>query len=183
MEEAVMLYKKKKFIDGFLSKFELKKQEASQILNFLRSRDGLLANTYFVENVRHLPNALIISASNASTVSFLCRIDNEYYEDIEEIVSLLDQKTPEELFVWLSFEKDYMCSACNTDLELAPEVREKVFYYQVIRALEREMSRRILDREERKAEMLAEIDLALEKGDRKKFDYLATRYKKLFKAS
>jgi len=76
-----------------------------------------------------------------------------------------------------------MCSACNTDLELAPEVREKVFYYQVIRALEREMSRRILDREERKAEILAEIDLALEKGDRKKFDYLATRYKKLFKAS
>ncbi len=178
-----MLYKKKKFINGFLSKYELKKPAASQILNFLLSRDRLLASTYFVENVRHLPNALIISATNASTVSFLCRINNEYYDDIEEIICLLDQDTPEELFVWLSFEKDYMCSACNTDLDMVPEIREKVFYYQVIRALEDEMGQKILDREQRKAEILAEIDIALEKGDRARFNYLAARYKKLLLAS
>ncbi|WP_418791327.1 YpiB family protein [Phosphitispora sp. TUW77] len=180
MEEAVMLYKKKKFINAFLSKFELKKQEACQVLNFLLSRDRLLANTYFVENVRCLPNALIISASNASTVSFLCRINNEYYEDIEEIIYLLDYETPEELFVWLSFEKNFMYLTCINDLEIVPEIRDKIFHYQVIRVLEDEMTQKILDREKRKTEMLTEIDLALDNGDRKKFNYLVTRYKKLF---
>jgi len=34
MEEAVMLYKKKKFINWFLGKYTLKKQEASRILDF-----------------------------------------------------------------------------------------------------------------------------------------------------
>ena len=177
-----MLYKKKKFINWFLGKYTLKKQEASRILDFMSSQERLLVNTYFVESVRHLPNALVISSTDAATVSFLCRINNEYYEDIDEIISLLANEPPEELFVWLSFDRDYMCSVCNTDLELVPEIREKVFYHQVVRALENEISQKILGREKRKAELLAEIDLALEKRDRDLFYFLSKRLKRFLTA-
>jgi|GEM_PF-933178 len=179
MEEAVLIYKKKKFMDWFLRTFMLKQPEMAKVVNFLIGRDELVKNIHFVENVRHLPNALIISAVDAVTVSFLCRINGEYYEDAEDILAILDSDQPPELFVWLSFNPSFMCSACQSVLRVGPEIREKMFYYQVITELEAELNKKIEAREEAKARLKTEIDTALDLRDRARFFELAARYKEL----
>lgn len=179
MENVVMVHKKKQLIQWFLNNFALKRPEAAKILNLFLRRDSLLINSHFVENVRNLPNALIISAVDSVTVSFLCRINDVYYEDIDEIMAIMEFAPPDSLYVWLSFDRDLMCSVCQTVFEVKPEVNSELFYYQVVKEIEQEIGTRIKVREECKQGLLAEIDLALDCQDRENFYKLSERYKEL----
>lgn len=180
MKEAIIIYKKKKYINWFINSYKLKRMETAKILNFLLKRDNLLLHTHFVENVRRLPNAIIISAVDAVTVSFLCRLNDVYYEDVEEIINVLDSSPPEELFIWLSFDREHLCSLCGSVLEVKPQIQSKVFYHQVIKDLENELNQKIRKKEENRTSLQAEIDLALDQGNRELFISLSIFYKKLF---
>jgi len=179
VKEAVMVYKKKKYISWFLKTYRLKRPESARILHFLRKRDHLLLNTHFVENVRRLPNAIIISAHNAPTVSFLCRLKNVYYENIDEVIACLENDPPDDLYVWLSFDRDVLCSMCESVLEVKPSIRDKIFYWQVVSDLELELNNHIWAKEERKIRLLEKIDEALDRRDRSRFLNLSALYKQL----
>lgn len=179
MQEAYSVYQKKRFIRWFLDTYELKNPRAAKILNFIANDDELLQKVYFVEDVRRLPNALIVSSADASTVSFLCRISDVYYEDIDELIDVLRAEPPEELFVRLSFNREFLCFMCETVLDLKPEVGNKMFYYQVIRTLEDEINRRIYEKGKSKELLMTQIDKALSAGDRDLFQQLSEKYRQL----
>lgn len=180
MKDAVLLHKKKKFITWFMQTYRLKRPDTAKVLGFLANNDWLLARTHFVENVRYLPNAIIISAENTSTVSFLCRIDNVYYEDVDKIIAHLDMAPPEDLFVWLAFDREFLCSLCTGVLEDRPETGQHMVYYRVVRELEKELNLAIDAREKHRAKLLKEIDETLKEGDRERFFVLSSLYKELF---
>lgn len=179
MKEAIKINDKKRYINWFLKTYRLKRPELAAVLGFLTEREEQLAKTHFVENVRRLPNALIISAIDAPTVSFLCRINGSYYENVNEILAILDRNPPDELFVWLSFDREFMCSMCKTVLEVKPEVKDRIFYHQVINGLEDEIHNNYGLKEKRKAELMDEINDALRLKDRNLFYYLSAIYKDL----
>lgn len=180
MKEAVQLMKKKKFINWFLETYRLKTPGTAKILEAVATSEDLLRRTHFVENVRCLPSAVIISAHGAETVSYLCRINNVYYEDIDEFVAMLEYDPPEELFVWLSFNREFLCSMCDIVLGVKPELDDKIFYHQVIRDLERELNFKVRDITERKSRLVSEIDQALVQGDKERFMALSAMFKKMF---
>lgn len=180
MKKTVQLMKKKKFINWFLETYRLKTPNAAKILGALTANEDLLQRTHFVENVRSLPSAVIISAQGAETVSFLCRINNVYYEDIDEFIAQLEYELPEELFIWLSFNREYLCAMCDIVLGFKPEIDDKIFYHQVIKDLERELNFKVRDVDERKKKLVSEIDQALIKGDKDRFMALATLFKEMF---
>ncbi len=177
MQEAYLVYQKKRYIRWFLDTYELKNPRTAKILNFIANNDELLQKIYFVEDVRRLPNALIISSTDASTVSFLCRIDDCYYEDIDEVIQILNTEPPEELFIRLSFNREFLCFICETVLDFKPDVGNKIFYHQVVRSLEDEMNGKIIKKQERKADLMSQIDNALENGDKEKFMKLSKLYR------
>lgn len=179
MQEAYSVYQKKRYVRWFLDTYELKNPRTAKILNFIANDDELLQKIYFVEDVRRLPNALIVSATDASTVSFLCRINDVYYEDIDELIKVLEVEPPEELFVRLSFNREFLCFMCETVLDLKPEVGNKMFYYQVIRNLEDEINRRFYEKGKSKEVLITQIDEALLSGDRDLFQRLSAEYKEL----
>jgi len=180
MKKTVKLVKKKKFINWFLETYRLKTPDAAKILGAITANEHLLQRTHLVENVRSLPNAVIISAQGAETVSFLCRINDVYYEDIDEFISLLESNPPEELFVWLSFNREYLCSMCDIVLGVKPEIDDKIFYYKVVKNLERELNFKVRDTAERKQKLVTEIDEALMQGDKDRFMALSALYKEMF---
>lgn len=177
MQEAYLVYQKKRYIRWFLDTYELKNSRTAKILDFIANHDELLQKIYFVEDVRRLPNALIISSTDASTVSFLCRINDCYYEDVDEVIHILDTEPPDELFVRLSFNREFLCFICETVLDFKPDVGNKIFYHQVVRSLEEEMNRKIIKKQERKADLMSLIDNALENGDKENFIKLAEQFK------
>ncbi|MCL5935452.1 MAG: YpiB family protein [Firmicutes bacterium] len=180
MKETVQLMKKKKFINWFLETYRLKTPGTAKILKAVIAHEGLLRRTHFVENVRCLPSAVIISAKGAETVSYLCRINNVYYEDIDEFISLLEHDPPEELFVWLSFNREFLCSMCDIVLGVKPDVDDKIFYHRVVKDLERELNFKVRDIAERKEKLVSEIDQALVKGDKDRFMALSALFKEMF---
>ncbi|PKM81489.1 MAG: hypothetical protein CVU89_09300 [Firmicutes bacterium HGW-Firmicutes-14] len=179
MEEAILVYKKKKYIDWFLEKHRLKRSDTAKILEFLIDNEELLIKTHFVEDVRYLPNALLISAVDSSTVSFLCRLNDRYYEDIDEIMNLLDSLPPEDFFVRLSFKSTVISSLQRAVLNNKQDIRRKIFYHQVVKRLEWELTRAIICKERHKTTLLAQIDLALQEGDKEKFFDLTAEFKKI----
>jgi uncharacterized protein YpiB (UPF0302 family) len=180
MKETVQLMKKKKFINWFLETYRLKTPDAAKILGAVKANEDLLRHTHFVENVRCLPSAVIISAQGAETVSFLCRINNVYYEDIDEFIALLEYDPPEELYVWLSFNREYLCSMCDIVLGAKPDIDNRIFYHKVIKNLERELNFKVRDIAERKKRLVSEIDQALVQGDKDRFMALSELFKEMF---
>ncbi|MHB9096114.1 MAG: YpiB family protein [Eubacteriales bacterium] len=180
MRDAALIMKKKRFISWFLETYKLKRPESAKILRFLGESDELLKVVHFVENVRQLPSALIVSAQDAATVSFLCRINNVYYENVDQIMAHLEYDPPEELFVWLSFDREFLCSMCDIVLGIKPEVENKIFYHQVVKKLEKELKFKVRGTKDRKHQLLAEIDTALEKRDKARFLDLSELYRELF---
>lgn len=180
MKETVQLMKKKKFIDWFLEAYRLKTPETVKILEFIYKNESLLRCTHFVENVRCLPNAVIISAQGAETVPYLCRINNVYYEDIDQFIMQLESDPPQELFVWLSFNREFLCAMCDIVLGVKPDIDEKIFYHRVVKDLERELNFKLRGMEERKQRLVSEIDNALIQGDRELFMELSALFKEMF---
>lgn len=180
MKKIVQLMKKKKFINWFLETYRLKTPEAAKILGAVLAAEDLLQRTHFVENVRNMPSAVIISAQGAETVSFLCRLNNVYYEDIDEFISVLEYDPPEELVIWLSFNREHLCSMCDIVLGVKPEIDGKMFYHQVIKDLERELNFKVRGIAEQKKKLIFEIDQALITGDKDGFMALSSLYKEMF---
>jgi len=179
MKEATGLYKKKKYISWFLGNHKLKKPEAAKILEFIMENEEILARVRFVENVRRLPSALVISSLDASTAALFCRINDIYYEHIDDIIYVLSSNPPEDLFVWLSFNREFMCSMCESILEIKPEIRNKIFYYQVVRNLEEELFKKFRERDKHREELLRQIDDALKNKNRELFYQLTNMYRQL----
>lgn len=180
MNETVLLLKKKKFITWFMQTYRLKRPEAARLLGFLMERDALLVKIHFVENVRYLPNALIISTEDSVTVSFLCRINNVYLEDIDLIIAQLDSSPPEDLFIWLSFSREFLCNICDTVLCVRPEIRDVIPDNQMIRELEEELNFKLQARGEHRLKLLGEIDETLANGNRGRFLKLSALFRELF---
>lgn len=169
MQDANLLYLKKRYIKWFLDSFLLKEPETIKVLSFIYSNDELLEKVHFVSDIRKLPNAMLLSAAGTHTVSFLFRLNGDYYEDINQIVSTLSNTPPKELFVRLAFNQDNMCSYSQDVLEPVPEVRNKVFYQQVVKDLEEELNKTAKLRMEGKEYLLKKIDKALKQGNRDLF--------------
>lgn len=179
MQEAYSVYQKKRYVRWFLDTYDLKNPRAAKLLNFLTGNDELLQKVYFVEDVRRLPNALIVSSTDAATVSFLCRLDDVYYEDIDEIIEVFESNPPEQIFVRLSFDREFLCFMCENVLDMKPDVGNKIFYHQVVKTLEDEINDALNQKEERKGELLANIDQALIAGDKEQFLKLSKLYNEL----
>lgn len=168
--------RKKKFLAWFMEKNQLKRPDTYQILQLLFHEEQLLRISHFVDDVRYLPNALIISAEGAPTVSFLCRINGIYYENVAEVTAVLINNPPEELYIRLAFDRELICCPCIEQLAEEPDVE----FSERLKKLESELNRIAFLKEEKRLKLQAEIDDALEKRDRDRFYYLSDLYKKFF---
>jgi uncharacterized protein YpiB (UPF0302 family) len=176
MEHKVLqLYKKKGYIKWFLNRNLLKDPQTAKILIHILENEELLDKVRFIEDLRPYETALLISSEDAKTVSFLLRIEDSYYEDIDMFIEDLSKKEIEALYIWLSFDREFLCSACSGVLYESPEVKFKKQAQSLIYKLENEIISNITKKDKLRKEILLKIDNALVEGKVDEFFQLTER--------
>lgn len=146
------IQRKKAFISWFLEAFKLKKPDAARILRLMLDSEPLLRRVQLVDSVRFLPTAVLISSQDAKTVSYLLKIDNRFFEDIDEFMEALAEAREEIIYLCLSFNREFACAFCPD--KGMPQGR-------------------------RRQEILRLIDGALDRRDRNEFMRLTGKLKEL----
>lgn len=146
------------------------------VLQLILENEQLLERVTIVDDIRYLPDAVLISATDTDTVSYLLRLGNTYFEYVQDFVAHLKAFLPEELFVRLSFNKDIVCyhckerqGICESNAGFDGEV------WEIIARLEEDFT----TREKQLKELLRLIDIALDVGNRFEFSRLTEEYRQL----
>ena len=130
------IQRKKAFISWFLEAFKLKKPDAGRVLQLILGNEQLLRRVQLVDNIRFLPTAVLISSQDAKTVSYLLKIDNRYFEDIDEFMEALQDTGEEQIYVCLSFNREFVCAYCP-DKAMPQQRRRQELLWQIDEALDR----------------------------------------------
>lgn len=176
MKRTSNLTQKKNFLRWFLSKQQLKTPELSRLLHFIAESDDLLRKVRFVENIRYYSDAILVSAEDSNTIPYIMRIDNRYIFDVDEFIKALTSDPPSRLYIWLSFNRDYICSFCPNVID---RKGSRTLSKRQIRGLEREISEQVYLKELAKQKLMEQIDTALEKGCKEEFFRLTHQLKKI----
>ena len=174
------LQQRHEFIQWFLDTCLLKEEKTRNILNLIANNNYLLHRVRIVENIRFMPNALLISAKGAKTVSYLYRLNNEHYEDTEVVINKLLSNPPQEFYLWLSFDRERMNTLAGKILEGKSEKALEKDLIKQLGLFEEKAAVQGENQELQKELLLKLIDEALAKGDREGFQKLSERYKQYF---
>jgi len=168
--------RKKEYIQWFLNRHHLKSPDTAAILQHILENEQLLERVTIVEDIRYLPDAVLISSTDADTVSYLLRLGNTYFEYVHDFLAHLRAFPPEELFVRLSFNKDIVCYHCK-ERQGAYDTKDGQGgeIWDIVIRLEETFSAR----EKQTRELLRLIDRALDNGERDDFYRLTAEYRRL----
>ncbi|MFC4078073.1 ReoY family proteolytic degradation factor [Salinithrix halophila] len=178
MGDCVTVSEKKEFIQWFLNRFELQKREAAWLLNYLCSDDELLERTHFVDSLRHLPKALLISTRCIQMTPFKFTKNRRVSSDVETAFYDIRSSPQEDLYVSLYFKERSSCPEYAAVLEGNPMERQDLVQ-DTLFGLFAEM---ILDqavRDFQEKELYRRIDEALAIGDEKQFLQLTEQWLQL----
>jgi uncharacterized protein YpiB (UPF0302 family) len=168
--------RKKEYIQWFLHRHHLKSPETAAILQYILENDYLLDRVTIVEDIRYLPDAVLISATDTETVSYLLRLGGAYFEYVQDFLAHLKAFPPDELFVRLSFNKDIVCFHCKE--RQGAHISDPITggeIWEIVARLEEDFSAR----EKQVKEILRLIDGALDAGNREEFIRLTIEYRQL----
>lgn len=132
-----------------------------------------------MENIRFSPNAILISAGGTKTVSFLFRLNNKHIADVETLIYELITNPPNEIYLWLSFDREKILNLGKDLVEGKNELALEQHFLGLVRKVEKTIVAKRARRTSNKEKLSKQIDEALAKGDRDTFYKLARLYKKL----
>lgn len=179
MHKQVDIFKKKEYIRWYLNTYKLKKPDTEKVLHLLLQETYLLEKVHFIEDIRNISNAILISTHDSHTISFILRLDNIYYYEVDEFINQLKNFPPDNIYLWLSFNRDFMCSMCKEVLVDSPQTKKIALNQRVIKDLEHEIHKSFFARDVYKKELLLLIDQAIETNDQELFYKYSEEYKKL----
>jgi len=175
----VKILRNRKLIGKFLRDYCPKDYRGQRILELLMSCDCLLSRVQLVENIRYFPDAILVSAEGSQTFPFLCRLYDRYYDNIEEIRGILLNNPPEQIFLWLSVDKELTCGLCGENLLVTADAQAYVLMKKFAQSLHEQLEAGYLRKERVKLELMGRIDQALADGNREMFNFYAGEFKKV----
>lgn len=159
-----------------MNRHHLKSPETAAILQYILETEQMLDRVTIVEDIRYLPDAVLISATDTDTVSYLLRLGNTYFEYVQDFIAHLKAFPPEELFIRLSFNKDIVCYHCREHQGFGEtEAGHGGEVWDIIARLEENFT----TKEKQIKELLKLVDRALDTGNRIEFYRLTAEYRQL----
>lgn len=205
--DIISLMRKRDYLEWFLTNYTLKEEGLRPILEHMKDSRVILEKVRFVENIRPYDSGLLISSKDAQTVSYLLRIDGLYYEDLDEFFHALKNEQYDSLYVWLSFDRSYLCNLCEiqnpetdalTQLDVKaasekgkkvvkgivkPDIKSlgtsKVSFQDTAKEVFLDLEKEIQAKELRRLALLERIDDALDNRDERLFKALVLELKKI----
>jgi uncharacterized protein YpiB (UPF0302 family) len=178
MKTPVSVNEKKDFIRWFLNRYQLKRRECVWILNYLMSHDQLMKKVHFVEEAQYCPRGLIMSTHCAEEVPFRFYKENIMTTDAEKSFHDIRLNKDEDIYIQLNFSKS------NASYQYAAVLEENPFMpkYLLINEKDRIIAEQFLKSSietYQKQKLLAAIDHALDRNDKKEFERLTTQLKNM----
>ncbi len=175
---------KRKFLRWVVDAVRLKKGNARSFLDWLADHGDQVARLRFIdEGVQFCPTGLVISASGQPSFGFkLHHKEREYSTvNINEAVSWLRNNTDTEIFIQINFPEKYRIKEAIAVMEQNPHIPESESSENRFKRVAEKVAETSLNVFHTKA-IREEIDKALDKGDKAKFEELTAELVKLEKA-
>lgn len=173
METSISNKDKKQFIRWFLKRYDLKRRECVWILNYIVGDDAILSHVHFVEDAHFCPRALVISTTESDGIPFRFYKGNVVTADPEKSFHDLRMNAEEDVFIQLNFPKQPPTELYMSVLEENPFIPA----YMQISSEDKKIAHQILSESVytfQHDKLVAEIDAALDAGDKETFMMLTT---------
>ncbi|WP_010286103.1 ReoY family proteolytic degradation factor [Kurthia massiliensis] len=178
METSVSNKDKKTFVRWFLKRFDLKRRECVWILNYIVGHEELLSRVHFVEDAHYCPRAIVMSTTESSGIPFRFYKGNIMTADPEKSFHDLRMNIEKDIYIQLNFPKQP-----PTDLYLVVvEENPYIPSYMQISSEDKKVAQSMLQKsmyEFQQQKLLADIDVALDAGDKETFLTLSAQLKQL----
>lgn len=172
--------KKQRYLVWFLQQFKLKVPSAERLISYLIKTPELLSIIRLVEDIRYRPNGLLISAVGADTYPFVCRIHDQHYSDPDEIIVKLSMDPPDELMLWLSFDRSMVCATClDNFFSEGNELQRMIALSQQLQEIAFDYTMKLQVKQAKTLELVNRINEALDLGNKELFQQLSTEYAQL----
>jgi uncharacterized protein YpiB (UPF0302 family) len=171
MQTPVSAKDKKKFLQWFLSNYQLKKRESVWILNYLINHHEILENVHFVHDAKFCLRSVIITSQCSKEVPFRFYKNHLVTTDAEKAFHDIRLNQHESLYIQLNFDKSNQNHMYAAVLEENPFVPDDY----IITQQDRENADLLLENslyEFKKKQLLQKIDQSLDDQDREKFHQL-----------
>ena len=173
MTSSVPIADKQQFVRWFLKNFQLKRREGVWILNYLLSNDNIMNNIHFVEDAHYCPRAIIMSTIDHDGIPFRFYKQKVMSTDAEKSFHDLRLNPDEKMYIQLNFPNTPPKLIYLAVLEENPYLPQNIYMRERDRLMAEEMMGESLYTFQRD-QLLAEIDTALDEGNKEKFLQLTT---------
>ena len=173
MAIQITLEAKKTFISWFLDRYQLKRRESMWILNYLLNHDIVLNKVHFVEQVSKTPRGIMMSTVGVESEPFLFYKDGKVFTDPEQAFHEVRLNWREDMYLELSFREPWKTEQYLAVLEDNP-------YHKWNDQISSEMIQEVeyairkINLTNQKNQLLADIDQALELGNKLQFINLSS---------
>ncbi len=178
MSNIISVVDKKDFLKSFLQHYELKRRECAWLLNYLMNDDKLMERVHFVEKAELTPKALIISTKGVDSIPFSFHKQQHVTTDAEKAFHDIRLNPEEEIYIEFRFIGAKQYSPYLAVLEDNPFLPENRELAEMFRRETEELIATSL-RQFRRTRILAEIDHALDQGDKDLFERLVNELQKV----
>jgi uncharacterized protein YpiB (UPF0302 family) len=179
MSNSVSAAKKKGFIEWFLSRYKLQKNEAIWLLSYLSSSQQILRKVHFVKHFCHTyPKSIIVSTTCCKMASFQFVKNKHIGSDVESAFYDIWSYPNEDLYIALYFKDRDTCPNYTAVLEGNPMEEQDLVQEHLI-SLFAELLLDNAVQEFKKQELYKQIDDALAIRDKQRFLYLSKQLKEM----
>ena len=174
MESAVSVNAKREFLQWFLKKYKLKRREGVWILNYIMTKDHLMQNVHFVEQVQYTPKGLLMTTECVDEIPFCFYKHHIRTTDAEKSFHDIRLNQHEEIYIELQFKSPQLVPKYMAVLEENPFVPQHLQVKESDRMEAEYVVKQSLYRYEVK-KLKKQIDLALDEYNYETFIKLTKR--------
>lgn len=171
---------KKDFIKWFLDTYSFTKREVAWLFSYLASNDKLMEKVHFVDNVHHLPKAILVSTDCVTMTPFKFYKNDRVTPDVETAFLDIRSNPDEEIYIGLVFKDRESSLEYAAVLEVNPMEKQNLVKDTLLEL----MAELVLDQMEHefnKKQLYRAIDEALITGNKDKFIELTKQLRELLK--
>lgn len=178
-KKTVSAWAKKNFLHWFIENYQFDSDGPKHILFHLAENEESLTRTHLVLDGSYLRPLLVLSTSGTGMPPFILKTFNSTVTDSEMLLNRLQLLKDSPLYLTLYFPDRLSCDAFHAVIEESPVTLESTLGQQILIDFELSLWSESFKRELEKAELLSEIDHALDERNRRMFKRLAKKYNKL----
>lgn len=178
MSASVSIEDKKNFLTWVLNHLKFKRRESVWILHYLLGHKSVLENVHFVNGAKFCPRGLIMSTTCSDHIPFRYYKSHIVTTDPEKAFHDIRLNCDQKLYLELNFKQAYQNTQYVSVIEENPFIPEDFF----LSVEDKQNANQLLNQSVyrfQKTQLKAEIDAALDCGDKRKFLELSQALKQL----